>query len=30
MYPAKHVPEMIKILGQKPEVGMVCGNRLLT
>jgi dolichol-phosphate hexosyltransferase len=26
-YPAKHVPEMIKILEQDPEVGMVCGNR---
>ena len=26
-YPAKHVPEMIKILEQNPEVGMVCGNR---
>ena len=26
-YPAKHVPEMIKILDQNPEVGMVCGNR---
>jgi dolichol-phosphate hexosyltransferase len=26
-YPAKHVPEMIEILEQNPEVGMVCGNR---
>jgi glycosyltransferase involved in cell wall biosynthesis len=26
-YPAKHVPEMIRILEQDPEVGMVCGNR---
>jgi glycosyltransferase involved in cell wall biosynthesis len=26
-YPAKHVPEMIKILEQNPDVGMVCGNR---
>jgi dolichol-phosphate hexosyltransferase len=26
-YPAKHVPEMIKILEQDPDVGMVCGNR---
>jgi len=26
-YPARHVPEMIKILEQDPEVGMVCGNR---
>ena len=26
-YPAKHVPEMIKILKRDPEVGMVCGNR---
>ena len=26
-YPAMHVPEMIKILEQNPDVGMVCGNR---
>jgi dolichol-phosphate hexosyltransferase len=26
-YPAKHVPEMIKILELNPDVGMVCGNR---
>ena len=26
-YPAKHIPEMIKILELDPEVGMVCGNR---
>jgi dolichol-phosphate mannosyltransferase len=26
-YPAKHVPGMIKILEQDPDVGMVCGNR---
>jgi glycosyltransferase involved in cell wall biosynthesis len=26
-YPAKHVPEMIIILEQNPDVGMVCGNR---
>ena len=26
-YPAKHVPEMIKILEENPDVGMVCGNR---
>jgi dolichol-phosphate hexosyltransferase len=26
-YPARHVPEMIKILEQNPDVGMVCGNR---
>jgi len=26
-YPAKHVPEMIEILEQNPEAGMVCGNR---
>ncbi len=26
-YPARHVPEMIKILDQNPDVGMVCGNR---
>jgi dolichol-phosphate hexosyltransferase len=26
-YPAKHVPEMIQILKQNPDVGMVCGNR---
>jgi dolichol-phosphate hexosyltransferase len=27
-YPAEHVPAMIKILEEKPNVGMVCGNRL--
>jgi dolichol-phosphate mannosyltransferase len=27
-YPTDKVPEMIKILDQNPEVGMVCGNRL--
>jgi dolichol-phosphate hexosyltransferase len=26
-YPAEHVPEMIQILEQMPNVGMVCGNR---
>ncbi len=26
-YPAQYVPEMIKILEENPEVGMVCGNR---
>jgi dolichol-phosphate mannosyltransferase len=26
-YPAKHIPEMIEILDQNPQVGMVCGNR---
>lgn len=26
-YPAEHVPEMIQILEQMPQVGMVCGNR---
>ena len=26
-YPAKYIPEMIKILKQNPDVGMVCGNR---
>lgn len=26
-YPAEYVPEMIKILENNPEVGMVCGNR---
>ncbi len=26
-YPAKYVPEMIKILEKESEVGMVCGNR---
>ena len=26
-YPAEHVPEMIRILEKKPDVGMVCGNR---
>jgi dolichol-phosphate hexosyltransferase len=26
-YPAENVPEMIRILDQNPDVGMVCGNR---
>ena len=26
-YPAEHVPEMIRILDENPQVGMVCGNR---
>jgi len=26
-YPAEYVPEMIQILEQMPQVGMVCGNR---
>ena len=26
-YPAEHVPEMIRILEENPDVGMVCGNR---
>jgi dolichol-phosphate mannosyltransferase len=26
-YPAKYVPEMIKILDRDPTIGMVCGNR---
>lgn len=26
-YPAEFLPEMIKILEDKPDVGMVCGNR---
>lgn len=26
-YPAKSVPEMIRILEEHPDVGMVCGNR---
>ncbi len=26
-YPAEYVPQMIKILHDNPEVGMVCGNR---
>jgi len=26
-YPAKEIPQMIKILSKNPEVGMVCGNR---
>jgi dolichol-phosphate mannosyltransferase len=26
-YPAEYVPEMIQILEQNPDVGMVCGNR---
>jgi dolichol-phosphate mannosyltransferase len=27
-YPAEYIPAMIKILEEKPLVGMVCGNRL--
>jgi glycosyltransferase involved in cell wall biosynthesis len=27
-YPAEFVPEMLELLEQYPEVGMVCGNRL--
>jgi dolichol-phosphate hexosyltransferase len=27
-YPAEHVPEMIRLLENNPEVGMVCGNRM--
>jgi dolichol-phosphate mannosyltransferase len=26
-YPAKFIPQMVKILDKKPKVGMVCGNR---
>jgi glycosyltransferase involved in cell wall biosynthesis len=26
-YPAVYVPEMIRILEEKPDIGMVCGNR---
>jgi dolichol-phosphate mannosyltransferase len=26
-YPAEHVPEMIQILENNPQIGMVCGNR---
>ena len=26
-YPAEYIPEMIKILDEHPDVGMVCGNR---
>ena len=26
-YPAKYIPEMVRILEKNPEVGMVCGNR---
>jgi glycosyltransferase involved in cell wall biosynthesis len=26
-YPAEYVPDMIRILDENPEVGMVCGNR---
>ncbi len=28
-YPAKYVPEMIQLLEKNPDVGMVCGNRLI-
>ena len=27
-YPARYLPEMIRILNENPDVGMVCGNRL--
>ena len=27
-YPAEYVPEMIRLLENNPEVGMVCGNRV--
>jgi glycosyltransferase involved in cell wall biosynthesis len=26
-YPAKYIPQMIDILDQNPQIGMVCGNR---
>jgi len=26
-YPANYIPEMIKILNENPDIGMVCGNR---
>ncbi len=26
-YPAEYVPDMIKVLDENPQVGMVCGNR---
>ena len=26
-YPAEHLPQMIRILKENPQVGMVCGNR---
>jgi glycosyltransferase involved in cell wall biosynthesis len=26
-YPAEYIPDMIRILDQNPDVGMVCGNR---
>jgi len=26
-YPAEYIPQMVKILEQNPDVGMVCGNR---
>ena len=26
-YPAQYIPEMIRLLEQNPDVGMVCGNR---
>lgn len=26
-YPAEYIPQMIRILQQKPKVGMICGNR---
>jgi dolichol-phosphate hexosyltransferase len=29
-YPAKHIPDMIRILEKNPDVGMVCGNRFST
>ena len=27
-YPAENIPDMIKVLDENPNVGMVCGNRL--
>jgi glycosyltransferase involved in cell wall biosynthesis len=29
-YPAKYIPEMLKIMDQNPNIGMVCGNRFNT
>ncbi len=26
-YPAQHIPQMIRILEENPQIGMVCGNR---
>jgi dolichol-phosphate hexosyltransferase len=28
-YPAEHIPGMIRILEENPDVGMVCGNRFI-